>query len=201
MARKPIPLISNGRLLLPGAAEDQQSHIVVGSSTWYAWLADEQNASFSFRTPVGAITARRERQRNGWYWYAYCKHRGKLRKAYLGKAEELTLERLNAVTATLHATEAGHTIKYHLPAQLTPLIGREQEIAAACALLQRPQVRLLTLTGTGGIGKTRLALQVATALLDDFPDGVCFVPLASINDPDLVIPTLAQTLGQKEAGD
>src|SRR5439155_13363075 len=89
----------------------------------------------------------------------------------------------------------------NLPAQLTSLIGREQEEAAACTLLRRQEVRLLTLTGTGGVGKTRLGLQVATDLLDDFADGVCFVSLAPISDPDLVIPTIAQTLGIKEAGE
>nr|HET6904539.1 tetratricopeptide repeat protein [Ktedonobacteraceae bacterium] len=89
----------------------------------------------------------------------------------------------------------------NLPAQLTPLIGREQEIQAVCSLLQRAEVRLVTLTGTGGVGKTRLGLQVATDLLHDFTDGVCFVPLAPISDPALVVPTIAQALGIKEAGE
>src|SRR5205085_5104777 len=91
--------------------------------------------------------------------------------------------------------------KHNLPGQLTPLIGREQEVVAACALLRRPEVRLLTLTGTGGVGKTRLGLQVAADLLEDFADGVCFVPLAPISDPHLLMPTIAQTLGLWEVGD
>ena len=62
-------------------------------------------------------------------------------------------------------------------------------------------MRLLTLTGTAGIGKTRLALQIARTLLDDFPDGVFFVPLTPIRDPALVLPAIAQALGVKEAGD
>ncbi len=90
---------------------------------------------------------------------------------------------------------------HNLPTQVTPLIGREQEIAAAVDLLRRPEVRELTLTGTGGIGKTRLGLQVASELLDTFVDGVYFVPLAPISDPVLVVFTIAQTLGIKEAGE
>ncbi len=83
----------------------------------------------------------------------------------------------------------------NLPAQLTSLIGREQEVMAVCTLLQRPDVRLVTLTGTGGIGKTRLSLEVGAELLPGFREGVYFVPLASINDATLVIPAIAHTLG------
>jgi predicted ATPase/DNA-binding CsgD family transcriptional regulator len=90
---------------------------------------------------------------------------------------------------------------HHFPAQVTPLIGREQEVAAVVDLLRRPEVRELTLTGTGGIGKTRLGLQVAGELLDTFADGVYFVPLAPISEPELVVVTIAQTLGIKETGE
>ena len=91
-----------------------------------------------------------------------------------------------------------HVRPHNLPAQPTSLIGREQEVAAACTLLRRPEVRLMTLTGTGGVGKTRLGLEVATELLNDFPDGVYFVPLAAISDPALVVPSITWTLGVKE---
>ena len=81
-----------------------------------------------------------------------------------------------------------------LPAPATPFVGREQETAAVTDLLRRPKVRLLTLTGTGGIGKTRLALQVASRLLEEYTGGAFFVSLASIEDPDLVPPSLARAL-------
>jgi class 3 adenylate cyclase len=88
----------------------------------------------------------------------------------------------------------------NLPAQPTLLIGREREIVEVTALLRRDDVRLLTLTGPGGTGKTRLALQAAAELLDDFAHGVYFVNLAPIRDPDLVATAIAQTLGVKESG-
>ncbi|MFL5591240.1 MAG: tetratricopeptide repeat protein [Ktedonobacteraceae bacterium] len=93
------------------------------------------------------------------------------------------------------------TSNNNLPVQLTSLIGREQQVAAACALLSRPEVRLLTLLGPGGVGKTRLGVQIATELVDAFVDGICFVPLAPISDPDLVVPTIARTFGLGETGD
>src|SRR5262245_1471679 len=87
---------------------------------------------------------------------------------------------------------------HNLPVQPTPLIGRERVSAAACALLRRAEVRLLTLTGPGGTGKTRLGLQVAADLLEDFEDGVFFVPLAAIRDSALVASSIARTLRLQE---
>jgi predicted ATPase/class 3 adenylate cyclase len=88
----------------------------------------------------------------------------------------------------------------NLPLQATPLVGREREVEAVCGLLRSSETRLLTLLGPGGTGKTRVGLQVAAELADDFEDGVFFVPIAAITDPTLVAPTIARVLGLSEGG-
>jgi predicted ATPase/DNA-binding CsgD family transcriptional regulator len=89
---------------------------------------------------------------------------------------------------------------WKVPTSLTSLVGRAQDVAAICTLLARPEVRLLTLLGVGGIGKTRLAIQVASRLRERFADGVCFVGLAAIRDPNLVTSAIAHELGLQEGG-
>jgi predicted ATPase/class 3 adenylate cyclase len=86
----------------------------------------------------------------------------------------------------------------NLPVPATPFLGRERELGEVVTQLTSPDVRLLTLTGPGGTGKTRLALQAAAEAAEAFPDGITWVPLAPLRDPALVLATLAQALGVKE---
>ena len=239
MARS-IPKAHDGSLDQDTAEGTPLDPILIGSAAWYRWL--EQHRSFRFETGRMTFTARKEQRPGGHYWYAYRRSHGKLHTAYLGKSEELTLERLSTIAQALEPAGDGSfgatheplrvlgnrplpslqtsiisfpttgavteqysgpqpAPKHNLPVQLTSFVGREHDAARAAVLLRRPEVRLLTLTGPAGVGKTRLALHVATELLDSFADGVYFVPLAPIGDPALVVPTIAQRLSLREVSD
>src|SRR5215203_3308732 len=151
--------------------------ICPGSVAWYSWL--DENFTFVFDIPVKHFTARKEKRSGGWYWYAYRRHQGKLRTAYIGKTEEVTIDRLNFVATTLHQTalypdgqvpeqSQGASVGLKgkvpvavpdtgpapLPIPLTLLVGRAQEVEAALAMFRRADVRLMSLTGMGGVGKT-----------------------------------------------
>jgi predicted ATPase len=112
-------------------------------------------------------------------------------------ARELTAIRNHFAEKPVEQVEIRLT---NLPVQRTGFVGREKEVGAVKELLQRQDVRLVTVTGPGGIGKTRLAVQVASGLVERFPGGAHFVPLASISDPGLIASLIVQTLGIREAG-
>jgi predicted ATPase/DNA-binding CsgD family transcriptional regulator len=237
----PTPPYIEGQTLTCQQDEQTQT-LVIGTPAWYRWL--ETATTFTFTSDKATFTARREQagnKRGGWYWRAYYKHTGKLRRVYLGRSAALTSERLSAVATRLagqdevveheHARarhgKPGHAdraerpprspgdLSWHqaergaspepvrrpsstLPSPFTSLVGREREVVAACTLLSHPEVRELTLTGTGGVGKTRLALAIAARMQDAFPDGICFVSLAALRDADLVLPTIAQAEGLQD---
>ncbi len=96
--------------------------------------------------------------------------------------------------------DTAQLVTFALPVSLTSLVGREREVEAIHDLLLHPDIRLLTLTGAAGAGKTRLALEVARGLVCDFVDGVSFISLAPISDPTFVMPTIARSLGLTESG-
>ena len=118
-------------------------------------------------------------------------------------AEALGLSEEEVSTLLASAPRRGaapSTIVPDLPIPPTPLVGREREVVAARSLLEEGGARLVTLTGPGGVGKTRLALEMAGGAGDLFPDGAVFVALAPVSDPGLVMSTVAQVLGLREAG-
>src|SRR5262245_7562954 len=102
---------------------------------------------------------------------------------------------------SLHWPVERQILTVDLPRPLTSFVGREREVVAVADRLGREGVRLVTLTGPGGVGKTRLAIRVAEVVALDFPDGLWFVPLASVRDPALVAPTIAQALEVRETAD
>jgi len=112
-------------------------------------------------------------------------------------AHELAAIRDRFVEKVLRHPESRQS---NIPVQRTGFVGREKEIEAAKELLLRPDVRLVTVTGPGGIGKTRLGLEIAAAVADRFLGGIHFVPLSAVNDSGLLLSVIVQALGLREAG-
>src|SRR5216684_247881 len=106
MARHTIPRVIDDRLVPFESAHQSLPAIEVGSEAWYAWLTEPNTHSFSFRSPQGTLTARREHSHGNWYWYAYRSQDGHLHKTYLGKSKELTLERLLEAASLLSPARA-----------------------------------------------------------------------------------------------
>ncbi len=94
-----IPIVRDGCLQDPIMNGTFAYTLVVGCAEWFVWL--EHHRSFCFKSDCTAFTARKEQRPGGWYWYAYRRKQGKLRSAYLGKSEELTLERLSSIAEVL----------------------------------------------------------------------------------------------------
>lgn len=107
---------------------------------------------------------------------------------------------LNTWQAEPEQVQGQPGIMNNLPAALTPLVGAEETVAAVTALAQQPGVRLLTLIGPGGVGKTRLAIAAAANLLSDFRDGVVFVPLETLHDPSLIPAQVSRLLNLGTSG-
>ena len=220
MSNKPPPPPTVVEGVLTYQHDGVVSHISVGSADWECWLhlADR----FRVQHPQGTFTVRKEQagnHRGTGYWRAYRRHKGVLRQVYLGPTEKVNLDRLDQVSKCLCPAETstsalpapaetalrctvqphrrGKTLAWTLPSfpPLTPLVARESEMRIVCALLRQPDVRLLTLIGTGGVGKTSLARVIATALQSEFSNGACLVSLATLHDDTLVVTAILQALG------
>jgi LuxR family maltose regulon positive regulatory protein len=101
MRRSSKPVAENGLLLIDDTGPDVSNAVRVGSPRWYRWLADAGNQGFLFKGEAGHFSARREVRRGNPYWYAYRRRGGKLHKAYLGRSEEVTQERLDQASVRL----------------------------------------------------------------------------------------------------
>ena len=210
-----MPLVRDGKLTF--AAAPTGDSVPVGDDAWRQWLSAPETTSFRFEGEGAAFTARREFRRSHVYWYAYRRRGPRLEKVYLGRSDEIDLDRLQAAALRLSGTvssgrrpglsrappsrgvEAGYVSR--LPAPSTRLIGREHVLAAVRERLLADAARLVTLTGPGGTGKTRLAVEVASQSAEDFPDGVVFVDLAPLSQPDHVVPAVARALGLRDLGE
>jgi len=179
MTLRRLPVVIDQHLILDNDSSTLPV-IVVGSPAWFTWLTADQPRSFSFRHPSGSFTARCERRRDSWYWYAYRMQSGKLHKTYLGKADSLTLERLDTAATALadralsaqlddhfarpdYTTEGIFTTrsstthllttKLNIPRPPAYLVSRPRLIAA---IQPQPGTKLTLICAPAGSGKTTL---------------------------------------------
>ena len=197
--RNVLPHIEGDRLV----RDDDE--LLIGSPGWQAWLADQHTRSFTLETPLGSVTVRRELQRSRPYWYAYHKRQGRLRKGYLGKAEDLTLDHLHAMARRLTSRDQPRTPLLEFRFLGAPQILRDQQpfdglptkalaLLAYLAARRTPQPRehLLALlwpeSSTSAAHKNlRNTLWAIRTLLDDvllvIPDGR--LTLADLHQTDI----------------
>ncbi|GHO89821.1 LuxR C-terminal-related transcriptional regulator [Dictyobacter formicarum] len=106
MARHIIPRVIDNAVIPPAGTRKDEPTIQIGSDKWYAWLNEEKNCSFAYCCSEGSLTARREHRHGSWYWYAYRTQRGHVCKTYLGKSEELSIDKLHVAARQLTAEKA-----------------------------------------------------------------------------------------------
>jgi non-specific serine/threonine protein kinase len=191
--------------------------LTVGTDAWKEWLHAPETTAFRFADEGTAFTARRELRAGRAYWYAYRRRGPRLEKVYLGRPDEIDLDRLQAAALRLSGTASGGQMPgrsraspsrgldasyiNRLPVPATRLIGRERDAVTVRERLLADSARLVTLTGPGGTGKTRLAVEVASLSAADFPDGIVFVDLAPLSEPAHVVPAIARALGLRDLGE
>ncbi|WP_162005679.1 helix-turn-helix transcriptional regulator [Dictyobacter vulcani] len=195
MLRKHIPVVVDEYLYIPDQMSSATKTVYVGSPDWYAWLAGGLHPSFSFKHAGGTFTARQERQRRGWYWYAYRKRSGQVLKTYLGRPEEMTPARLEHAAAILAHKEVNQLAHKRrtapLSAQLQSILNEKFTVpSSAIASIERPRLlkritegvkgKLVLLSAAAGWGKTSLLSSWCTSkLAPDWP-----IAWVSLDDQD-----------------
>jgi predicted ATPase/class 3 adenylate cyclase len=176
-----------------GVAEPQDGDYLAGSLNRLARLLDAAHGEQILLTHAVATLARGELPEG-----ATLEPLGEYRLRDILQPEEIFQLRHPALRADFPPLNTARDLPHNLPVHPTAFLGREREVGEVETLLLRPGVRLVTLTGPGGVGKTRLAQQVAAEALESFPDGVYYVDLARQTDPGLVPAATAAALGLRE---
>ncbi|MFQ3684043.1 LuxR C-terminal-related transcriptional regulator [Roseiflexus sp.] len=190
---------------------DGADAIAVGSPEWYAWLNDEQTTSFVYRSASGGFTARRERQRNGWYWYAYRRIGGRLHKRYLGRASDLNTARLHHIDMAFAAGDQPASQRRLADAQTLAIASRLRPPPQRPSLVARPRllnlldeslsVALTLMSAPAGFGKTTLLTAWTAHRQASAAAAIVWVSLdAADDDPPRFWNTLALALDTARPG-